>query len=271
MIHELRPEEFEKVRLVFYSLDHHLTLNSIIRNLTPARILVDDPVTPKMAFTWFKEKAWLAGDSCNEAFINELRSKLDETYYRLLKNHGATGFRLHCGPPIRKMDIDVLFRDLTLKEWIRYYYDLDASQKTWNVNVPEGYELHLVNEKLLSRTSLENLDDVIDEMQSERLSVTKFLSNSFGFVLMHGGKIVGWCMSEYNSDNRCELGLSTIEGYRRKGLATLTAKATIGHALALGINGIGWHCWAGNEASIATAEKLGFSKRCEYKVYWISL
>lgn len=77
-------------------------------------------------------------------------------------------------------------------------------------------------------------------------------------------------MSEHNSDNRCELGIATVEGYRRLGLATLTAKATIRHALDLGINEIGWHCSAENEASIETAKKIGFSKKHGYKVYWIS-
>lgn len=271
MIYELGLEDFEKVRPVFASLDHHLTLNSIIRSLTPARIFVDNPDSPRTAFTWFKGKAWLAGDSDNELFNNELCAKLNETYYRVLRNHGATGFRLHFGPLVRDADIDVVFRDLTREEGFRQYYHLDASKQTWNTTVPKGYELHLIDATLLSKTSLENLDDVVDEMQSERLSVNDFLLKSFGYIVVHGKEIVGWCMSEYNSDDRCELGISTVEGYRRQGLAMLTAKAAIGHALTLGINEVGWHCWADNKPSIANAKKLGFSKHCEYHVYWVSL
>ena len=78
-------------------------------------------------------------------------------------------------------------------------------------------------------------------------------------------------MSEYNVGHSCELGIATIEGYRCQGLATLTGTAIIRHALAQSINDIGWHCWANNEASIATAKKLGFTKKHEYSVYTISL
>jgi len=156
-------------------------------------------------------------------------------------------------------------------EETRHYYHLDAGKQTWNATVPEGYELKLVDSDLLSNKCLENLEDVVEEMQSERLTVGDFLSKSFGCVILRGREIVGWCMSEYNSDNRCELGIATVEAYRRRGLATLTAKTMIRHALDLGINEIGWHCSAENEASIATAKKLGFSKKHDYKVYWISL
>lgn len=270
MIYELEPDDFERTRPVFAPLDYHLAINSILRGITPARIFVDDPVIPKTVFTWFKRKTWLAGCSGNEAFNTELRTMLNETYYRTLKSHGAQGFRLHYGVSIRETDVDAVFQGLTRVEENRHYYHLDASKQAWKVAVPKGYEVKLIEEELLSNIGLENLDDVVDEMQSERLTVKDFLSKSFGYVLLHGKKIVGWCMSEYNSDNRCELGIAMVEGYRRRGLATLTAKTTIRHALALGINEIGWHCSAENEASIATAKKLGFSKQREYRVYWIS-
>jgi hypothetical protein len=36
-----------------------------------------------------------------------------------------------------------------------------------------------------------------------------------------------------------------------------------------GISKIGWHCYAGNKASIATALTAGFEKVCEYPSYWV--
>ncbi len=271
MIYELEPDEFERTRSVFAPLDYNLAINSIIKGNTHARIFVNDPEIPRTAFMRFKGKAWLAGCSGNKAFNDDLRTRLSETYYQTLKNRGATWFRLHYGPLIRETDIDAVFQDLTRVEEARHYYHLDAGKQTWNATVPEGYELKLVDSDLLSNKCLENLEDVVEEMQSERLTVGDFLSKSFGCVILQGRKIVGWCMSEHNSDNRCEFGIAMMEAYRRRGLATLTAKATIRHALDLGINEIGWHCSAENEASIATAKKLGFSKKHDYKVYRISL
>lgn len=73
----------------------------------------------------------------------------------------------------------------------RHYYHLDAGKQTWNATVPEGYKLKLVDSDLLSNKCLENLDDVVEEMQSERLTVEDFLSKSFGCVIIRGREIVG--------------------------------------------------------------------------------
>jgi len=106
---------------------------------------------------------------------------------------------------------------------------------------------------------------------SERLSVEEFLEKSFGYVVIHGGRVVGFCMSEYNTGNRCELGIATNEAYQRRGLAKMTAVATIRHALEVGIDEIGWHCAANNAASVATAESLGFERTAEYTAHWVSI
>jgi len=45
---------------------------------------------------------------------------------------------------------------------------------------------------------LRDLNYVIEEMQSERLSVEDFLQKSFGYCVIHDEEIMGWCMSEYN-------------------------------------------------------------------------
>lgn len=72
---------------------------------------------------------------------------------------------------------------------------------------------------------------------------------------------------EYNTGNRCELGIETAVPFRRRGLATLLATATIRHALAQGVADIGWVCWADNRPSVATALKLGFQQVAQDEVY----
>lgn len=269
MIHKLRQDEYEKVRSLFRPLTYHLTINSIIKGLTPAQILVDNPNIPKSAFTWFRSKAWLAGDTDNDSFNNDLRKKLNATYFKELRDHGG-GFRLHCSPSWEPK-IDDVFGSMPKMKGHRLYYNLDASTMTWELSVPDGFKLIPVDEDLLSKTHLGNLDHVVEEMQSERLTVESFLDKSFGYCVVHDDDIVGWCMSEYNSDGRCELGIATVKSYRREGLATLMGTAVIRHALTQGIREIGWHCWADNRSSVATAKRLGFTKQKEYCVYWITI
>ena len=108
-----------------------------------------------------------------------------------------------------------------------------------------------------------------EEMGSERASLEDFLRNSFGFFLVKGDQeIVAWCMSEYNCAGRCEGGIETQGEYQRRGLATVTASAVIEHAFSTGLSEVGWHCYASNQPSIATALKVGFTKTCEFVEYW---
>jgi RimJ/RimL family protein N-acetyltransferase len=128
-----------------------------------------------------------------------------------------------------------------------------------------------VDAGLLADGGIQHLDQLVAEIHSESHSVEDFLANKFGFCLQHGRALAGWCLSEYNHGDACELGIETVEGYRQQGLGTLTAAATIEYALARGITRIGWHCWAKNAASIALALKLGFVKVEEYAVLYCRL
>ncbi|HHX64459.1 MAG TPA: GNAT family N-acetyltransferase [Chloroflexi bacterium] len=67
---------------------------------------------------------------------------------------------------------------------------------------------------------------------------------------------------------RCELGIYTDAGHRRRGLATAAALALIERLMARGTTRIGWHCWRSNVASGATALKVGMEKVCDYSVYF---
>ena len=153
---------------------------------------------------------------------------------------------------------------------MRHYYQLDASTRSWNISVPKGLALHPIDTSLLSKKYVKNLEKVVEEMQSERSTVQEFLEKSFGYYASIDNEIVGWGMSEYNAANRCELGIATVDTYRQQGIATLLGKILIKHALAQNINCIGWHCWAENNPSIATARKLGFEKCFDYPVFLIS-
>ena len=82
-----------------------------------------------------------------------------------------------------------------------------------------------IDKDLLAERHLGNMDDLVKEMHSERPSVQDFLAKSFGYCVLYNDTLVGWCMSEYNTGSRCEIGIETVAGYRRRGIATLTASA----------------------------------------------
>jgi RimJ/RimL family protein N-acetyltransferase len=264
MTQELEPGERWRARAIYAPLDHNLALESIIRGLTPATIHVDDPRSPRAALTWFKSRAWLAGnpETADAAPLGALL----EGYAERLRSRGAAAYVLHHTPEAWEERLDELLGPLSRRRARRLYYRLDASTRTWEAKAPEGYALAPVDGELLGRTGLRNLDAVRREMVSERPSVQDFLERSLGFCAIRDDEIASWCMTEYNAGSRCELGIATAEGHRRMGLATLTGSATIARALQLGFNEVGWHCWAENAPSISTAEALGFSLGGEHTV-----
>jgi GNAT superfamily N-acetyltransferase len=139
-------------------------------------------------------------------------------------------------------------------------YTITEPKHDWRTRLPAGYTLRPVDRDLLNERHLQNLDLLMEEMCSERPSVTDFLDKSFGFCAMYGDEIVGWCLSEYNTPTRCEVGIEALAAHRRRGLATAMASALIEQALSRGLSRINWHCYAGNAPSVATALRVGFEK-----------
>ncbi len=259
----LAPEHYDKLMPLVAPLDYHLTLRSIIQGKTSASVYVDRVQKPQAAFLWKRGKAWLLGSPV-DSFNDGLMGTLEDGYFQILREHGADYFRLHYDERWGSV-LDMVFPGLRREEYPRSYYHLDAGGKKWDVNLPLGFRIVKIDEVLLA-SEYGKIDRVRDETVSERDSVEAFLGSSFGYVAMKGDEIVSWCMSEYNTGDRCELGIATIEGYQRKGLATQVARAVMGHAVRQGVSDIGWHCWKNNEPSVRTALKIGFEHGLDYPI-----
>jgi RimJ/RimL family protein N-acetyltransferase len=149
----------------------------------------------------------------------------------------------------------------------RQHFVFKELRNDWRALNPEGFSVRLVQPSLLADTSLRNLDDLKEEILSERQSLEEFLRESFGLCSIHGDEIVGWCLSEYNGPGSCEIGIGVNRAYRKRGIATTLASAFVEEALSRGISHIGWHSFASNKASVAAARKTGFQKANDYSVY----
>ena len=91
-------------------------------------------------------------------------------------------------------------------------------------------------------------------MASERtVSVDDFLTHSFGIAAVYEDRLAGWCLSEYNVQDRCEVGIATLETFQRQGLAAAMGCAFLDMARSRGTSEVGWHCWKENLPSAATA------------------
>jgi len=266
MLHELQPDAFPIAHPAFEPMAYNLAVNSIIEGATPSRIFVDHPENPQAAITWNKARAYLSGNSTDWEFNEGLRDFFQNHLFPHIHATGGEFVILYYAPKKWEEAALHLFEGNTVHRHLRHFYQINSTPPDWRSRLPAAYEVLPIDHSLLSRTSLKNMDSLVEEMQSESPSPAAFLERCFGFCALHGEELVGWCLSEYNSADRCEVGIEVIEEYQRKGIGTALASALIEKATGLGM-AVGWHCYAGNAPSVGLATRLGLEKIEEYPVF----
>ncbi len=267
----LHPNSYELIRPLLLGMDFHLVGRSILAKQTPAQIFVDNHEQPKAMFAQAGHRYILAGDSEIDSFNLGIRKMFTNVIFPQAIAAGEEGFGIYYDAPAWEEKMDAL---LTGRETIhanREYYACKGLKQKWQDAMPEGFQLHMVNADLLANTDLKHLETLKEEMTSERPSVDDFLAKSFGVCAIHENELAGWCLSEYNADGRCEIGIETTRDFRQRGIATALTLAFLEYAFSHGINEVGWHCFKRNEASAKTALKAGFDKICDYKYYIVPL
>jgi RimJ/RimL family protein N-acetyltransferase len=141
--------------------------------------------------------------------------------------------------------------------------------------LPKGFEVHCLDEALLNRPGLTIPDHIQGWMDGNWGSTAAFLAKGFGFVTLYAKavalQVVSWSLADCRSGDACEIGIRTVKEHRRRGLAAITAAATVEYALSHDFSRVGWHCSEDNLGSIGTAEKVGFERERNYSLYHASL
>jgi GNAT superfamily N-acetyltransferase len=132
-----------------------------------------------------------------------------------------------------------------------------------------GWVVRRIDRALMQEPGIRNPSNAlnryaVDKMNSNWGSIEAFLEKGFGFCTLHDDEVLCWCIADCASGDACEIGVRTRPDMRRRGLATLTAAATVDHALSHRFSQVGWHCWEGNAGSIGVAEKVGFELERRY-------
>jgi RimJ/RimL family protein N-acetyltransferase len=265
MIYELESANAEKIFPLFDCLDYNLSIASIIAGSTPGRVFVDHPENPKAGLIFFGHHLFAAGSTTDRQFWKNLGCLVRES---ILPEAFGPGDLLMLHMPSQEWDerAAVILPELYPVQRERKVFECTRLVQPWQELLPSGFTLQVIDQKLLLQ-GLDHTDYLLEELCSERPSVEDFLQKSFGFCVLTGRELAGWCLSEYNTGDRCEVGVATVEKYQRRGLGTAATLALVEHALSHGIRRIGWHCWSTNLASVALAQRAGFDLLQDYKVH----
>ena len=266
MFYKLNAPDYNRVRPLLTGLDNDLVLYSILDGLTPGYVFADDPAAPSTAFIGYEDHLFLAGKPNVTDFNRGLRTYLMDTLFPEAQAAGQIIFILQSDSKEWDQPVEDLLAGRYPILWMRQYYEAASLLAEPEAYLQPEFCLRPVDGELLSHPHLENIDELREELCSERPSVEDFLKKSFGFCIQREDEIVSWCLSEYNTGDRCEVGIATREQYQRRGLGTAAALALVKQALAQGYHRIGWHCWKSNLPSAGLAQKAGFAYVEDYPV-----
>lgn len=255
---EINAKNLASLTEMFNPLEIDLAVAAAL-NGQPARIFTDRASHPRCGLIWIQHRFYLAGEPDHSTFNRDLAQFLSQTVFPAHPDHGYVFY--YADPAWEDaLTCEVLPHHPPIPI-AREYYELDTH--AWAgapVQAPEGFSLQPVSQELVTNCAFENLEDLREEMCSERPSVEEFLAHSFGTCLLNERHIVTWVLSEYNLGERCEVGIATHPDYQRRGFAALAGRAFVEQARRAGMRRIGWHCWKNNVSSGRSALAIGFRK-----------
>jgi RimJ/RimL family protein N-acetyltransferase len=264
----LPPAGFAQLRELALPLDHLLVVTAILAGETPAQVYVDDRDAPSLALLihWDGHRAYVLGETHASDLLQEIRETLFAFFASQGRQADKHAFALYYASPVWETSFQTVYAGVEIRSAERQYYELSAMPAQPQTPLPMTWRMRTIDASLLAEQDLEYLPKLIEEIHSESPSPEDFFSRKFGFCLQDDRRLIGWCLSEYNHTDRCEVGIETVAAYRQRGVAYRTASALIAEALSRGITTIGWHCWRANVASGALARQLGGVLTKEYSV-----
>jgi GNAT superfamily N-acetyltransferase len=248
----------------------HALVEALFEDSLTARLFVNDPAAPRSGVIVCNSRILCAGDPSQVDFLEEMTHTFSNELIPAQRGLGKDAYLVYASSEGWNTALQQLFSGHPLYQGTRQYYEITAFAPKPDLAWPDGFSLQLITPELLS-SDMSGLDAVREEMCSERVSVEDFLAHSFGICPIHSNEVAGWCMSEYNVGERCEIGIATAEKHQRQGIATLSTWAFLAEAYRRGYTRVGWDCWTRNVPSVATARKAGFALVEEYPAVVVDL
>lgn len=264
-MHQIASTKYSRVRPTFQALDIHLVVNAILEGRAEGQVYVDDPDRPRAALARRHHRFYLAVEEA-EAGAALLRY-WDQTLYPQAHAAGQEMYVLYAASDEWAPLIEEVLSARDPIPAPRQYWATPTVVQVESPPLPAGYEVVAVDQTLRG-SGLLHLDELCEEIGSEHASLEVFLEASFGVCALYEGReIAGWCLAEYNTAERCEVGIETVHAHQRRGLGTAMTLALVEQARARGLTQVGWHSYTRNVPSIATARKAGLHKVCDHPAY----
>lgn len=268
-MYELSKLNYNKIKSM---IDRNISSNaflSVIDGYSPGAVFVDDLENPITALIWSKGVSGfgVVGNRLSEHFTMNFMPFVNEYLVAFLKEQGHTRFEVNC---INELLNDSFYELISAKKpdrWEQNLYAYDNNNQGYH-NCEHEKKVYIVNEELLeSQVNTELIKETITQYWD---SLDKFFLHGIGYCCLEDNMAVSLSYTSFISDSFHEIGVETLECYRKRGYAYSASCSVLDAVIAKGKVPF-WECSADNIASAKTAEKHGFRKKLVYSCFGFDL
>lgn len=271
MIKEIYIVDFKNYKKLFQNIFYALNSLAVINGDNQGRMWLDNHENPKTGVLVDNENSiYLVGKSNNSNLNKEIANLIFNEIFpkaRITSEQFENTWVIYYDHEDWKNKIE---QDMNIIDYLplkrSYYLYKNPSTLKWEEFITDGYTIEFLNEEFFERKDLTNFNEITNYINKSWSSKEAFLMSGFGFCLVNkDNRIISWCISDWVTDEKTEIGVGTDENFRRRGYATLVVNATLNYCLKKNFK-VGWHCSNHNIASQKTAEKVGFKLEKEYNI-----
>ena len=248
---------------IFKELGSHGFLLSALDGIVKGELYADDTKNPTYAIMLTADCYYVVGDLIDEKF--------EQGIFNLSQSDAFMDYTGIIFSNKNLSRLKEIFGKHTYEYIDRNCYKLFKSEfKYIDTNTASVGIIKLTPNNILKFKDYTNFKEVYEECKRYWDEYPKSSKINFGIALVKDNTILSCCYlcGESSSENSCELGIDTFEGFRRKGYADTVCRETIKKLINLGYDNFNWHCYADNIGSNKTALKLGFKLVDESQLAW---
>jgi RimJ/RimL family protein N-acetyltransferase len=223
---------------------------NVLECVNHGQIIVDDPTQP----TWVVVRDAIYGT----LYIGgQMHASLLASIVEHFRENGEVGIGCWLEDPLNEMlppNLDYDGRTL-------YFTKRSPRNELQRPQLPVGYSLVPRDEHLF----LQSFD--YESTLASFGSVENVMHHTLGVVILHDDLVICEAATGAPTHGWIEVGVTTVEAHRQKGLATIACAQLIELCEGRGLN-TWWDCAKQNIPSVKLARKLGYQNEREYRYVW---
>lgn len=258
---KIRRQDYSNFYKIFSELGAFSYMLSVLDGIVEGHLYADDSKEPSYGILLTEDCYYLAGNLGQAEVKKALRDLSQSQAFK-----DVTGLIFSDD---KKAIIGEIFGDHAYEYIERNAYILKAKDHAYRAETDKNF-VTLTPDNIHDYKAYANYEEVYEESKAYWDAYPEDSKINFSLVCLQDRAIVASCyiIGESSSENSCELGIDTFEGYKRQGFGQATCGEAINRLRHLGYEQFHWHCFKDNIASHKTALKLGFVKVDQNLLAW---